>query len=404
MTTHPAAEQTGVKENFLVLSAHDYRSPRKAGMHFITEQLAKRGTTRFFSLRYSHLSRYTDDPRLSLDERINRVEMHQGVECYLWKTLIHPFNTRRPWLRPAESLMFRWYGQGYNPVLRKWIQEATVILLESGVATVFFDLIKQLNPNAKIIYRVSDALRTINVAEYIHKTFHRIAKDINTIVILARALADDVPTRHNVTFVPQGIDPSIADQADPSPYSEGLHAVSLGSMLFDPMFFVIASKRLPHIHFHIIGSGHPRHPDYGDNVSVYGEMPFAKTLPYIKHADFGVAPYCNDNLPTYLRDTSLKLLQYDFFGLPAVCPVFIAADYPNRYGYEIGNGDSIVQAINNALVPKQDIQRPAVLTWSEVAERMLAPKVFLDSRDQYQAANADPLETVTSKKTVGVTA
>lgn len=367
------------KENFLVLSAHDYRSPRKAGMHFITEQLAKRGTTRFFSLRYSHLSRYTNDPRLSLDAQTNRIELHEGVECYLWKTWIHPFNTRRPWLRPMESVMFQWYEQGYNPVLRKWIKEATVILLETGVAPIFFDLIKRLNPTAKIICRISDALETINVSHYIHQTFERTAKDMDTLVIIGRALAKTLPCKNNLAFVPQAIDHSIAEQADPSPYGPGIHAVSLGSMLFDPNFFVLASKHLPHIHFHIIGSGHPRHPEYGDNVSVYGEMPFAQTLPYIKHAQVGIAPYRSDKLPEYLRDTSLKLLQYDFFGVPSICPEFIAADYPNRFGYEIDNGNSIAQAISRALQPRQDSIPIKVLSWSDVADRMLNPDAFKDT-------------------------
>ncbi|ARU27802.1 glycosyltransferase [Cellvibrio sp. PSBB006] len=367
-------------DNFLVLSAHDYRSPRKASIHFITNELAKRGPTRFFSLRYSMLSRYTADPRLSLDDQANRIATHQGVECYLWKTMIHPFNTRRSWLRPAESIMYRWYSQGRNNVLRQWIKDATVILLESGVAPVFFDLIKQLNPSAKILYRASDSLEAINVAEYVNDAFARIAGDINTIALPSRALVDSIPSRHNLIFVPHGIDHSVAEKADPSPYEgEGIHAVSVGSMLFDPSFFVLASKRFPQIHFHVIGSGHPRHPEYGDNVTVYGEMPFAQTLRYIKHARIGIAPYSSTNLPAYLRDTSLKLIQYEFFKLPAICPTFIAADYPTRFGYEIGDGDSIEQAINRALSPVQPLVTRQVLSWGEVTERMLTPQFFRDT-------------------------
>ena len=382
MNSHAAVKEqpSTATDNFLVLSAHDYRSPRKASIHFITNELAKRGPTRFFSLRYSMLSRYTADPRLSLDDQANRIATHQGVECYLWKTMIHPFNTRRSWLRPAESIMYRWYSQGRNNVLRQWIKEATVILLESGVAPVFFDLIKQLNPSAKILYRASDSLEAINVAEYVNDAFARIAGDINTIALPSRALVDSIPSRHNLIFVPHGIDHSVAEKADPSPYEgEGIHAVSVGSMLFDPSFFVLASKRFPQIHFHVIGSGHPRHPEYGDNVTVYGEMPFAQTLRYIKHARIGIAPYSSTNLPAYLRDTSLKLIQYEFFKLPAICPTFIAADYPTRFGYEIGDGDSIEQAINRALSPVQPLVTRQVLSWGEVTERMLTPQFFRDT-------------------------
>lgn len=362
------------RPRFLLLSAHDYRSPRKAGMHFIAAELAKMGSTRFFSLRYSFLSRYKQDPRLSLDDQANKIVNHDGVECYLWKTLIHPIR-----IRPFESLMYHIYGYGFNSVLRDWIIDSDVIVLESGVAPIFFDLIKRLNPGAKIIYRASDALKTIDVAAYVSNTFNRIAEKIDTIVLPSKALAETIPSTHNLVFAPQGIDPNVEEKANPSPYGPGIHAVSVGSMLFDPDFFVIAAKRFPNIHFHIIGSCHPRHAGYGDNVSVYGEMPFDKTLPYIKHATLGIAPYSSVNLPAYLRDTSLKLTQYAFFGLPAICPHFIAADYSNRFGYEIGDEESIVAAISRALAPATPIAKHNVLNWRQVTERMLAPHNFSDT-------------------------
>jgi 2-beta-glucuronyltransferase len=369
-----ATQQPTTRPKFLLLSAHDYRSPRKAGMHFIAAELAQMGCTRFFSLRYSFLSRYKQDPRLSLDDQANKIVFYEGVECYLWKTPIHPIR-----IRPFESLLYHFYSYGFNTVLRDWIQDSDVIILESGVAPIFFPLIKRLNPTAKIIYRASDALETIDVAAYVSKTFNRIAKKIDTIVLPSKALADTIPSTHNLVFAPQGIDHSVAEKANPSPYPEGLHAVSVGSMLFDPEFFVAASKRFPEIHFHIIGSCHPRHPDYGDNVSVYSEMPFEKTLPYIKHATLGIAPYASVNLPAYLRDTSLKLTQYAFFGLPAICPHYIAADYTNRFGYGIGDEESIVAAIKRALASKNAVAQQTVLNWRQVTERMLAPQNFTDT-------------------------
>lgn len=370
LTSAPTAPQ----QKYLLLSAHDYRSPRKAGIHFVASELAKMGPTRFFSLRYSFLSRYKHDPRLSLDDQANKIVNHQGVDCYLWKTLIHPIR-----IRPFESLMYHLYSFGFNAVLRRWIKESDVIILESGVAPIFFDLIKKLNPRAKILYRASDALDTIDAADYIRNTFARIAKEIDTIVMPSKALADSMPSTHNLAFVPQGIDHSVNEKANPSPYGEGIHAVSVGSMLFDPQFFILAGKRFPHIHFHIIGSCQPRHPEYGENISVYGEMPFDKTLPYIKHATLGIAPYASVNLPAYLRDTSLKLTQYEFFGLPAICPHFIAADYPTRFGYDIGDENSIAQAISRALNPAQPLTKRTVLDWAQVTERMLAPKKFSDT-------------------------
>ncbi len=375
----PSAPLSQNKTNYLVLSAHDFRSPRKAGMHFIATELAKLGNTRFFSLRYSMLSRYTRDPRLSLDDIANRIGIYQGIECYLWKTFIHPFNTRRSWLRPLEHLLFSWYARGRNPVLRQWIREADVILLESGIAPVFFDLIKELNPTAKVVYRVSDDLGTIQVAGYISTAFKKAAPRMDTVALLSKAMKDGVPADCPAVFVPQAIDHTLADKGDPSPYGPGIHAVSLGSMLFDPEFFVLASQKFPEIHFHVIGSGNPRHPNYGPNVHVYDEMPFLQTLPYIKHAKFGLAPYANANLPIYLRDTSLKLTQYEFFGIPAVCPHLIAGDYQTRFGYTPGDADSIAKAISGALDYRPTADRKTVLNWQQVVARLLNPQEFPDT-------------------------
>ncbi|HHW4680980.1 MAG TPA: GumK N-terminal domain-containing glycosyltransferase, partial [Xylella taiwanensis] len=56
-----SAVSVKARPNYLILSAHDYRTPRRASIHFITDELAKRGDTRFFSLRYSWLSRFKKD-------------------------------------------------------------------------------------------------------------------------------------------------------------------------------------------------------------------------------------------------------------------------------------------------------------------------------------------------------
>ena len=366
-------------QRFLVLSAHDFRSPRKANIHFITEELAKRGHARFFSLRYSQLSRFTSDPRQSLDAHANRVERQNGVECYLWKTPLHPFNTRKRALRFGENLMFRWYVAGASPVLKRWLAEADVIIFESGVAPIFFDLARRINPRAQTIYIASDDLDTINVAHFVKQAFERAAPSMTAIRLPSRTLARAMPCQDNVYFIPHGINHDLAVTAEPSPYGSGVHAVSVGSMLFDVDFFIAASKRFPDIHFHVIGCGHAPHPDYGSNVTVYGEMPHDETVRYIRHASIGIAPYRSDDVPDYLADTSMKLIQYDFFGLPAVCPNAVTGDYSSRFGYRLGDVESIADAITKALAAPKKPSRQH-LSWGQVTDRLLSPEHFPDTR------------------------
>lgn len=365
--------------NYLMLSAHDYRSPRKARVHFITRELAKQGNARFFSLRYSRLSRYTGDPRLCLDARANRIEQHEGVDCYLWKTLLHPINTRKPFLRPAEALFFRWYISSAGATLRKWMAQADVILFESGIAPIFFDMAKYLNPSAQTVYIASDALDTINAADYIKQTFQRVAPAMTTICLPSKALQKTMPGGANLRFIPHGIDRSLATNAGASPYGPGIHAVSVGSMLFDADFFVVASRQFPYIHFHIIGCGQPMSDAFGPNVTLYEEMPHSDTIRYLKHATFGIAPYRGAEVPDYLADTSMKLMQYDFLGLPAVCPWTVVGDYNSRIGYTPGDGASIERAILQAMeAPHQPSCRH--LDWGAVTDRILHPQKYDDTR------------------------
>lgn len=376
---HP--EQRTVRAmNSLILSAHDYRSPRKAGIHFVAAELAKLGATRFFSLRYSLLSKLKSDPRASLAAQANQKALSpDGVECYLLRTLIHPVSIPVRGLGALEAMMFKRYTTRPSPVLVEWIREAEVVFFESGVAPVFFDLVRQHNPKAKTIYIASDDLDSIKAASFVKRSFERVAPSMSTICLKSRSMAPKVHIGPNVHVIPHGFDFSVDEHADPSPYPPGLHAVSLGSMLFDPGFFVIASREFPEVHFHVIGSGTGRHPGYGPNVHVYGEMPHRRTLPYIKHASIGIAPYRAAEMPPHLGETSLKLMQYDHFKLPAVCPQAIVCGCTTRFGYEPGNVQSIAQAIRQALdAPRISTLRH--LRWSEVVQRMLDPAAYEDTR------------------------
>ncbi len=365
--------------NSLLLTAHDYRTPRRANMHFIADELAKRGAMRFFSLRYSALSRRKGDARLFLDARANRVETVAGVECYLWKTLVHPFNTRRRALRPVEDAMFRWTATHPPAILERWIREADIIFFESGSAILHVDLARRLNPAARRVYIASDDLGVIHAAAFIRDEFERVASGMDALCLPSPKLAATMPPTANKYFVPHGIDAAIADHADPSPYDDGIHAVSVGSMLFDRTFFDVAGLAFPDITFHVIGPGSIDRQGFPSNVRVYDEMPYEETLRYIKHARFGIAPYVSDAVPPYLADTSMKLMQYRFFAIPAVCPESVTGQATDRCGYRPGDTASIVDAVERALVTRHAAAR-TVLGWSEVTDRLIDAAAFPDTR------------------------
>jgi 2-beta-glucuronyltransferase len=221
-------------------------------------------------------------------------------------------------------------------------------------------------------------MATIGVDPYVRDVFRRDGHMMDAAGVPSRKLADVMPPGLPAYFIPHGIDHSILQRVGASPYNGGLNAVSVGSMLFDPSFFSVAAERFPQVQFHVIGSGAPRQA-LPPSVKVYGEMPYEQTLPFIKHADFGIAPYKRANLPYYLADTSMKLMQYEFFGIPAVCPSFVVGEnHPLRFGYEPGDAASIASAVSTAL----EIEKSAstnVLSWREVVDRLLDPAAYADT-------------------------
>jgi 2-beta-glucuronyltransferase len=189
-------------------------------------------------------------------------------------------------------------------------------------------------------------------------------------------MKDDFPWADGrLTKIGFGIDAEEYRSVGPSPYRPGeMAAVSVGSMLFDPSVFQLAAANFPLLQFHVIGCGTsfeaPR------NVHIHPEMPFEHTLPYVKHAALGIAPYRPAERPEYLADSSLKLAQFEHFGLPAVCPFFAVGSSESRIGYTPGDAASIRQAIAAAVSRAGHVQPRTFPSWTEVALQVLEPERF----------------------------
>lgn len=365
--------------NVLFLSAHDFRTPRKAGRHFVAEKLTSLAKVRFFSIRYSWLSKRRPDPRHVIADRANRVETFQGVDCFLWRPPLHPFNLRRPYLRLLERWLYRLYVALVPDIFIQWVEEADVIFFESGIAPVFFEKIKKINPTAKLVYVAADELDAIDVASYVKQLMRRVSSEFDYVIVNSRAMVRDFSPGTKRFFVPHGIDESLREKGEPNPYSSGINAVSVGSMLFDSEFIRLAAASHPEMVFHVIGCGQPPHPAWPDNVRLYDEMPFDETIRYVKHADIGLAPYRPEGIPASLADTSLKLQQYAFFGIPAVCPYAAIGSHTERFGYQAGDVDSIREAITNAKTAGRQASI-RVLNWQQVADRYMAPERYADTQ------------------------
>jgi 2-beta-glucuronyltransferase len=365
-------------DRILIISGHDFRSPRKANIHFIAQELAKTASVRFLSVGFSKLSLIRADPRGKLASQANVVVSENGVECFLWKTLIHPFNTRLRSLLWLEHAYFNYYRSRRPELAASWMREAQTVIVETGLGIIFIEMIRKMNPDANIIYDASDDLAVIGCSTFVQVELARVAKWVDWVRVPSPALRDQNVADVRVYHIPHGVDHHIMGEEVDSPYGTGLHAVSVGSMLFDESFFVMAADHFPDVQFHVIGSGKTSQMLLRPNIHVYGEMNFTETVKYIKHAKFCIAPYRHSERGAYLADTSMKLLQYDFLGLPAVCPDFAAGNRPHRFSYKPGDADSIRLAIEAAM--RQGRHKSGhYLRWSAVAKRLINPEAYPDT-------------------------
>jgi 2-beta-glucuronyltransferase len=188
---------------YLLISGHDFRTPRKANVHFIADELARRGKTRFFSVGFSLLSKLKRDPRVSLWDRANKSEHFNGADAYLWRSFLHPFNLRKKWLAPITAAWFRVYRYSAPAVLRQWIEESNTIIIESGMGIIFVNLIRTINPTAQILSLASDALETIGCDEFLRDELARLAASFDGVRIPSVKLVAEFPPHTRLHLPPR---------------------------------------------------------------------------------------------------------------------------------------------------------------------------------------------------------
>ncbi|VWX53327.1 polysaccharide biosynthesis protein GumK [Novosphingobium sp. 9U] len=370
-------------ERIVFLSAyHDYRTAKRASIHPLANALAQSGyDVSFISTRFSHLSKRKGDSRLFLWDRANRIETVDGIRCYLWRTAFHPFATGSPITDKVMELLFPLYAALPNRDVDRLFAEADYVVVEASVAAILLRRIRRLNARAQIIYYATDRLDTVGAHPFVRRRLVKDAGLIEHVSLRSSLMADDFawagPQRlRRIGF---GIEPSDFTNIGRSPYPDGVRAaVSVGSMLFDPSFFREVAPAFPDVQFHVIGCGHQF--EAPANVTIHDEMPFRATLPFVQHAAVGLAPYKFAPGVEYLSESSLKLAQYEYLGLPAACPDFAAGTVSSRFGYRVGDTGSMRAAFGAALSRSGTVAPRRFPTWAEIGQRLLHPEAYADTR------------------------
>ncbi len=354
----------------------DYRTKKRASVQQVADGARDLGyDVWFLSTRYSRLSHRTGDSRLFLDRAANAVEKVNGINCLLWKTPLHPFASKYSALNTVMGWLFKPYSAWPSKIFDSIIKSADYIVIESSVAAIFLPRIKRHSPRGRIIYYATDRLDTVGTHPVVQRQLVANAAMIHHASLRSPRMAADFSWAADRLYLAEfGIHLEDFAEVGPSPYNGRLAVVSVGSMLFDRRFFETIPPLFPDIDFHVIGCG--ERFSGAPNLHIHEEMAFKDTLPFVKHAAVGVAPYRPAPGVEYLADSSLKLAQYELFGLPAICPDFAVGDIVSRSGYIPGDVESMRTAMTSALSMTGTITPRNFLTWKEVADRILNPENF----------------------------
>lgn len=369
-----------------LFSGHYYASKRRANFHFLADALVRRGfDVTFVTVQISPISLLRGDPRFEypvLAEANRLVEKAPHLTSYVWFTPFHLFHLRFDLADRLTAPLGRLYAILPMPGLTQVIASAALILVESTGALLLVDRIRRMNPTARLVYRVSDDVRNLGLHQAVIDAEDAVASRFDLISAPSRFSVRRFGNLPNVRLQPHGIDAGVFDRPYPSPYSGPRNAVSVGHSFYDPDLVARAAELFPDWTFHVIGRVPGSRADL-PNVRHYGEIPFAETVPYIVHADIGLAPYRFRPGAETLADSSLKLMQYTWCRLPTVAPDFATrADRPHVIGYRAGDRESIRQAFAAAAAfDRSTIDRSAIKSWDEVA-RAIADPAWQDLVDE----------------------
>ena len=357
----------------VLITLHYLESKRQADIHFVARAFHRTGwDVLFMTVGISRISEFRGDHRFQYPVRAeaNRVKrIEDGLASFVWLRPWHPVDLRLGVLNALSMPLFRTYGAGPLGEAEGFVREADLVIFESTPGIMLFDRIRRLNPGARYVYRMSDDLRVIRTHPAVLEAEDRILPEFDLISLTGRRMLDRFGKYPQAAMHAHGIDKALFDRDVPTPYADDgrVHAVSVGGTLFDLETLLTASALMPEWSFHVFGW---KHGDPGrDNIVFHGEVPFVETVPYIKHADVGLALYRYRPGAEYLADSSLKMIQYTYACLPILAPNFaVAPDRPHVCGYDAGDRESIRRALERARsFDRSTIDRERVHSWEELS-------------------------------------
>jgi len=354
------------------LTGHAANSPRRTGFHFWGDILSSQGhEVEWVTVGFSTLSCLK--PRKTLPPQpYNRWIAHSShVRSFVWCPPVHPVNLGMPFLNRWAVPLFNVYPRLLPASVAARIQEADVVITEVGAGLMLIPSIARRNPCTQLIYFAADRLRTVGAHPAIVQAEREALPHFSLIRVPSAVMKDDYDPSLPVKVIPQGVPKALFDAPHANPYAQGKNAVAVGDMLFDARMVEMLSEQFPDWTFHLFGH-HAKLGRQYRNVVEYGEMPYDRIIPYLRHADVGLAPYRPVEGSDYIAQSSLKLAQYTYCRLPVVAPDFMVQNRSYIKGYDPVSHDRLKDAFLQAMATDRGkIDTSSILDWNDVLAQML---------------------------------
>lgn len=359
----------------VLLTSHFYRQKRRGSMHWLADELVRAGwCVRFVTVGYSRVSFVLGDVRLkALDAPppAGRYQVAPGIEQIFFIPPFHPIDLRSPSLNALVRPLMSTFPLFWRRELRAATADATLIVAESGLSLMLAPLLKRTG--AKLVYRVNDDIRVMRVPPILRENELRYAAAFDRISVASPILAQRFAFLGTVGLDPMGLDEEALEEEVANPYGAATEPqiVCAGTSHFDRDAVLAFAQARPHWHFHVIGR--LRQSVLADNVTCHGEKTFADTVPFIRHATYGIAPYLNVPGVEYQVHHSNRLQLYAYYKLPTLAPErMLHADAPFLLGYDPkdpASFDRAAAALESKTWTDGDFPRPA--RWKDLAAGIL---------------------------------
>ncbi len=355
---------------YLFICGHDPDAERKVDLHFLARHLVEDKHSVSFFIVGSSLIGYLLG-KSSIPPEANQWSIPGHFSKYFWYPLFHPMKVSYPILRQPLKWLYRFYANLLPSSAFPPHTEYNVILVESGAGLALIPLLKERYPQAKFIYSVSDRLARLNVPDIVYDFEKRSLDLFDLIRVPSPLMMEDFGDRRTVRYIPHGIDRALFDTNFPSPYITPKNAISIGDSLFDAEAIQTLALAYPDWSFHLFGD-QAKLDKKISNVIEHGETRFEDIIPFIQHADVGLALYRDAPLADYISHSSLRMIQYSYCRLPIVTPHFSAHDRTHTFGYEIGNLQELRSAFDQAMMfDRSKITRDNISDWEDIANNIL---------------------------------